>query len=123
VPPARRPRPSDTSATDGAVNNETLLSVLAHLNTLSKLVTGTSKASSTELNALVARVEGAVVDLDSLQQRVVRSLAGFDVLRLRVQKELADRPPLSDHDVARIADGITERLLNSVRVETERGQG
>jgi len=118
---ARRPRPKDTGTTNGAVPNETLLDVLDHLNTLSQLVIGTSRASSTELDAVGNRVERAVADLDALQQRVVRSLAGFDVLRLRVQKELADRPPLSDEDVDRIADGITQRLLDHVRVEAEGG--
>ncbi len=93
-----------------------------HLNTLSKLVTGTSKASAAELDALGGRVEKAVAELDALQLRVLRSLAGFDTLRLRVQKELADRPPLTDDDIDRIADAVTDRLLSHVRVETERGQ-
>jgi hypothetical protein len=84
-------------------------------------VTGTSKASSAELDALGSRVERAVAELDALQLRVLRSLAGFDALRLRVQKELADRPPLTDDDVDRIADAVTQRLLAHVRVETEGG--
>ena len=82
-------------------------------------MTGTSRATSAELAALGAEVNRAVAELDALQLRVVRSLAGFDVLRLRVQRELADRPPLTDDDVARIADSVTERLLDQVRVETE----
>ncbi len=102
--------------------NETLLGVLDHLTTLSQLVTGTSRATSAELAALGGQVEKAVADLEALQQRVVRSLAGFDVLRLRVQKELADRPPLTDDDIDRIADSVTHRLLDHVRVETEEGQ-
>ncbi len=99
-----------------------MLDVLDHLSTLSKLVTGTSRASSAELAALGSRVERAVADLDALQQRVGRSLAGFDSVRLRVQKELADRPPLTDGDVDRIAEAVTERLLDHVRVETEDGR-
>lgn len=96
------------------------MSVLDHLSTLSQLVTGTSRASAAELDALGARVERAVSELDDLQLRVLRSLAGFDALRLRVQKELADRPPLTDDDVDRIAEAVTDRLLDHVRVETER---
>jgi len=118
----RRPRPKADPAASVAVANETLVSILDHLNTLSRLVTGTSKASSAELNALGSRVEKAVGELDALQLRVLRSLAGFDALRLRVQKELADRPPLTDDDVDRIADAVTQRLLDHVRVETEGGQ-
>lgn len=125
--PAARPapataalRPDDGGATNGSVD-ETMLSILEHLSTLSRLVTGTSKASTAELDALGKRVEKAVADLDALQLRVLRSLAGFDALRLRVQKELADRPPLTDDDVDRIADAVTDRLLASVRVETEGG--
>lgn len=121
-PPARSPRPKGPPPDDGALADETILSVLDHLNTLSLLVTGTSKASSAELDALGLRVERAVADLDDLQLRVQRSLAGFDSLRLRVQKELADRPPLTDDDIHRIADAVTDRLLAHVRVETEEGQ-
>jgi len=108
-------------AGNGAPANETMLSVLEHLSTLSGLVTGTSKASTAELNALGSRVERAVSELDALQLRILRSLAGFDALRLRVQKELADRPPLTDDDVDRIAAAVTDRLLTHVRVETEEG--
>jgi hypothetical protein len=122
-PPAPTPRPSAAAGlTNGAGSNETLVNVLEHLSTLSRLVTGTSRASTAELDALGNRVEKAVADLDALQLRVLRSLAGFDALRLRVQKEMADRPPLSDEDVDRIADAVTERLLASVRVETEGGE-
>jgi hypothetical protein len=96
-----------------------LVNILEHLSTLSRLVTGTSKASTAELKALGSRVDKAVGELEALQLRVLRSLAGFDALRLRVQKEMADRPPLTDDDVDRIADGVTERLLMHVRVETE----
>ena len=99
-----------------------LIGILDHLSTLSRLVTGTSKASTNELQALGSQVEKAVADIDALQRRVLKSLAGFDALRLRVQKELADRPPLSDEDVERIADAVTERLLDSVRVQTEGGE-
>ena len=122
APLARRPGPNDAPPANGAGGNETLVSVLEHLTTLSSLVTGTSRASSAELEALGSRVEKAVAELDALQLRVLRSLAGFDALRLRVQKELADRPPLTDDDVDRIADAVTQRLLNHVRVETEEGQ-
>jgi len=101
---------------------ETLFNILEHLSTLSRLVTGTSRASTAELDALGSRVEKSVAELDALQNRVLRSLAGFDALRLRVQKELAARPPLSDDDVERIADAVTDRLLAHVRVETEGGQ-
>lgn len=90
------------------------------MNTLSELMTSTSRASSAEFDALGDRVQRVVADLDSLQLRVVRSLAGFDAVRLRVQTELADRPPLTDEDVDRIADAVTQRLLDHVRVETER---
>jgi len=99
-----------------------MISILDHLTTLSSLVTGASRVSTKELDALGSRVEKAITDLDALQQRVLRSLAGFDALRLRVQKELADRPPLTDDDIDRIADAVTERLLDHVRVETEEGQ-
>jgi len=99
-----------------------MLSILDHLNTLSRLVTGTSKASSADIDALGARVERAVADLDGLQVRVLRSLAGFDTLRLRLQKEMAERRSLSDDEVERIADAVTQRLLKHVRVETEGGQ-
>ena len=119
APPARRPRPREAVTSNGAIPNETLLSVLDHLNTLSQLVTGTSRATSAELADLAGRVDRAVADLDALQQRVVRSLAGFDALRLRVQKELADRPPLTEDDIERIAQSVTHRLLDQVRVETE----
>jgi hypothetical protein len=119
-PPAPVPSPGPSAGpTNGTAPNETLINVLDHLSTLSRLVTGTSKASTAELEALGNRVEKAVADLDALQLRVLRSLAGFDALRLRVQKEMADRPPLTDEDVDRIADAVTERLLASVRVETE----
>ena len=122
APPARRPRPPERAQANGAPNNETLVSVLEHLSILSSLVTGTSKASAAQLDALGSRVEKAVGELDALQLRVLRSLAGFDALRLRVQKELADRPPLTDDDVDRIADAVTDRLLTHVRVETEADQ-
>lgn len=115
------PVPSRGRPLDEAPPNETLISILEHLSTLSRLVTGTSRASSAELEALGARIEKAVGDLDALQLRVLRSLAGFDALRLRVQKELSDRPPLTEEDVARIADAVTARLLDHVRVETEGG--
>ena len=115
------PVPSRGRPLDGAPPNEALISILEHLSTLSRLVTGTSRASSAELDALGARIEKAVADLDALQLRVLRSLAGFDALRLRVQKELSDRPPLTEEDVARIADAVTARLLDHVRVETEGG--
>jgi len=85
-------------------------------------VTGASKASAAEMDVLGARIDKAVGELDDLQLRVLRSLAGFDALRMRVQKELAGRPPLSDDDVGRIADAVTDRLLAHVRVETEADQ-
>ncbi len=116
---ARRPRRKEAVTEDGALPNETLVSVLDHLSTLSQLVTGTSRATSVELADLAGRVDRAVAEIDSLQQRVVRSLAGFDALRLRVQKEMADRPPLTDDDIERIADSVTLRLLDQVRVEAE----
>jgi len=112
-----RPRPPADSTP-----NETLANILDHLSILSRLVTGTSKASTAELEALGSRVEKAVGDLDALQLRVLRGLAGFDALRLRVQKEMAGRPPLTDDDVDRIADAVTRRLLENVRVETEGDQ-
>lgn len=90
------------------------------MNLLSELVTVTSRASSAEVTALGHQVERAVADLDSLQLRVVRSLAGFDAVRLRVETDLANRPPLTDEDVGRIADAVTQRLLEHVRVEVER---
>ncbi|MEJ7764161.1 MAG: hypothetical protein WKF86_01575 [Acidimicrobiales bacterium] len=108
--------------TNGAVPDETLTSILDHLNTLSKLVMTTSRASSTELDTLGERVERAVDDLEALGERVARSLASFDVVRQRVQDELADRPPLTDDDIDRIADGVTERILDEVRVEPEQDQ-
>lgn len=116
------PRPAKAPAGD-ASTAETLVSVVDHVSTLSRLVTGTSKATAAELDALGTRVDKAVAELDAIQLRVLRSLAGFDALRLRVQKEQADRPPLSDEDVHRIAEAVTDRLLASVRVETEAGQG
>ncbi len=120
-PPQRRPRSREAPPANGIGGNETLLSVLEHLSTLSRLVTGTSRATTAELDTLGSRVEKAVAELDALQLRVLRSLAGFDALRLRVQKELADRPPLTDEDVERIADAVTQRLLDHVRVETDGG--
>lgn len=66
------------------------------------------------------RVEQAVADLDELRQRVLRSLTVFDNVRLRAQAELAERPPLTDDEVDRIAAAVTDRLLDHVRVETER---
>lgn len=113
--PSRLSRATETARPP----TETLVNILEHLSTLSRLVTGTSKASTAELKALGSRVDKAVGELEALQQRVLRSLAGFDALRLRVQKEMADRPPLTDDDVDRIADAVTERLLMHVRVETE----
>jgi len=120
--PARRSRPRAGPPTGAFTPNETLFNILEHLSTLSRLVTGTSRASTAELDALGSRVEKSVAELDALQNRVLRSLAGFDALRLRVQKALAARPPLSDDDVDRIADAVTDRLLAHVRVETEGGQ-
>ena len=117
--PGRRPGTPGSGRAAGTNANETLLSILDHLTTLSQLVTGTSRATSAELAALGAQVDKAVADINALQLRVVRSLEGFDALRLRVQKGLADRPPLSDDDVARIAERVTERLLDHVRVQTE----
>ncbi|MEO5680381.1 MAG: hypothetical protein ABIS47_12015 [Acidimicrobiales bacterium] len=114
-PPGRRPRPGSDS--DG--EEDALLGVVELLTILSKLVTGTSRASSAQIDALGTRIERIVGDLDALQLRVVRSLAGFDTVRLRVQQQLADRPPLTDDDVDRIADAVTQRLLDHVRVETE----
>lgn len=119
LPATRRPQPKDGPSTNGANPNETLLSILDHLSTLSRLVTGTSKASAADLDALGSRMDKAVAELDALQLRVIRSLAGFDALRLRVQKEMAERPPLTDDEVDRIADAVTQRLLENVRVETE----
>lgn len=97
-----------------------MLSIIDHLTRLSQVVTATSRASSAELDALGSRVEGVLGDLDTLQLRVLRSLAAFDEVRLRVQAELADRPPLTDGDIDRIASAVTERLLDHVRVETDR---
>jgi hypothetical protein len=119
--PWASPLPRRTWPVEEPQSNETLLNILEHLSTLSRLITGTSRASSAELEALGSRVDKAVADLDALQLRVLRSLAGFDTLRLRVQKQLADRPPLTDEDVARIADAVTDRLLDHVRVQTEGG--
>ncbi|HEV8114613.1 MAG TPA: hypothetical protein VGP53_00130, partial [Acidimicrobiales bacterium] len=116
---ARRTRPADGAANGGGAK-QTLLDLVEHVNTLSELMTSTSRASSAEFDALGDRVQRVVADLDSLQLRVVRSLASFDAVRLRVQTELADRPPLTDEDVDRIADAVTQRLLDHVRVETER---
>lgn len=117
--PRAGPAPHRSRPVDEPPANETLLNILEHLSTLSRLVTGTSRASTAQLEALGVRVEKAVDDLDALQMRVLRSLAGFDALRLRVQKELSDRPPLSDEEVSRIAEAVTARLLDHVRVETE----
>ena len=116
---ARRPRPGDPAANGGGAR-QTLLELVEHVNTLSELVTSTSRASSAELSALGDRFEQVVDDLDSLHLRVVRSLAGFDEVRKRVQTELTGRPPLTAKDVNRIADAVTQRLLDHVRVETER---
>jgi len=102
------------------LSEETLRSVLDHLTTLSQLVTGTSRASTAQLNTFGGRVDRVVADLETLQLRVLQSLGSFDAVRLRIQKELADRPPLTDHDIGRIADAVTQRLLDHVRVETER---
>jgi len=102
------------------LSEETLRSVLEHLTTLSQLVTGTSRASTAKLNTLDGRVGRVVADLDVLQLRVLQSLGSFDAVRLRIQKELADRPPLTDRDIGRIADAVTQRLLDHVRVENER---
>lgn len=102
------------------MTEDTLRSVLDHLTTLSQLVTGTSRASAAQLNTLEGRVGRVVADLDVLHLRVLQSLASFDAVRLRIQKELADRPPLTDHDIGRIADAVTQRLLDHVRVENER---
>ena len=102
------------------MSEETLRSVLDHLTTLSQLVTGTSRASTAQLNTFGGRVDRVVADLETLQLRVLQSLGSFDAVRLRIQKELADRPPLNDHDIGRIADAVTQRLLDHVRVETER---
>ncbi len=102
------------------MSEDTLHSVLDHLTTLSQLVTGTSRALTAQLNALGGRVDRVVADLDVLQLRVLQSLSSFDEVRLRIQKELADRPPLTDDDIGRIADAVTQRLLDHVRVETER---
>lgn len=122
APPKSSARPRQPQPAQGESTNDTMLSILDHLNTLSRLVTGTSKASSADIDALGARVERAVADLDGLQVRVLRSLAGFDTLRLRLQKEMAERRSLSDDEVERIADAVTQRLLKHVRVETEGGQ-
>jgi hypothetical protein len=120
--PWASPLPRRSRPLEEPPSTDTLLNILEHLSTLSRLITGTSRASSAELEALGTRVDKAVADLDALQLRVLRSLAGFDALRLRVQQEMADRPPLSDQDVARIADAVTERLLDHVRVQAEAGE-
>ncbi len=94
--------------------------MLDHLTTLSELVTGTTRASTAQLNTLEGRVDRVVADLDVLQLRILQSLGSFDAVRLRIQEGLADRPPLTDHDIGRIADAVTQRLLDHVRVELER---
>jgi len=94
--------------------------VLDHLTALSQLVTGTSRASTAQLNALGGRVDRLVADLDVLQLRVLKSLGSFDEVQLRIQKQLADRPPLTDREIGRIARAVTQGLLDQVRVEVER---
>ena len=102
---AALPRDTGAAGAPGGTVEETLFGVLEHLTTLSSLVTGTSRASTAEL--------------DALQRRIRKSLASFDDVRAAVQDGLAERPLLSDVDVRRIADAVTESLLENVRVEAE----
>lgn len=95
---AALPRRTGAEGAPASAIEDTLFGVLEHLTTLSSLVTGTSRASAAELGAL--------------QRRIVQSLASL-------QKGLAERPLLSDVDVHRIADAVTESLLENVRVEAE----
>ena len=92
----------------GSAVEDTLFAVLEHLTNLSSLVTGTSRASSAEL--------------DALQRRIAASQVSFDDVRATVHEELAERPLLSDVDVRRIADAVTENLLENVRVEADEGE-
>lgn len=100
-------------------NHKTMLEVLEHLGDLSQLVFTMRQASASDMGVLRSRLDKVVTDLHAMELRVHRSLASFDALQLRLQEGLADRPPLTDQDLDRVADAVTERLLDHVRVASE----